>query len=124
MVITDDNFATIVSAVEEGRRIYDNIRKGASYLLSVSFAELGIIFLGVMIGLPVPLLAVQILWINVIAEEFPAIGLAVEPAHDSIMNKKPRSPKEAHALQRTDDLHSWNLGSNSDRHFGTLCSGP
>jgi len=94
MVITDDNFATIVSAVEEGRRIYDNIRKGASYLLSVSFAELGTIFLAVMIGLPVPLLAVQILWINVIAEEFPAIGLAVEPAHDGIMNKKPRSPKE------------------------------
>lgn len=94
MVITDDNFATIVSAVEEGRRIYDNIRKGASYLLSVSFAELATIFLGVMIGLPVPLLAVQILWINVIAEEFPAIGLAVEPAHDGIMNKKPRDPKE------------------------------
>lgn len=94
MVITDDNFATIVDAVEEGRRIYDNIRKGASYLLSVSFAELSTIFLGVALGFPVPLLAVQILWINVVAEEFPAIGLSVEPAHPGIMHKRPRDPKE------------------------------
>jgi len=94
MVISDDNFSTIVGAVEEGRRIYDNIRKGASYLLSVSFAELATIFLGVMLGLPVPLMATQILWINVVAEEFPAVGLAVEPAHADIMRKKPRDPNE------------------------------
>jgi Ca2+-transporting ATPase len=94
MVIADDNFATIVAAVEEGRRIYDNIRKAASYLLSVSFAELATIFLGVMIGLPVPLLAVQILWINVVAEEFPAIGLSTEPVHAKIMRKRPRDPRE------------------------------
>jgi Ca2+-transporting ATPase len=94
MVITDDNFATIVGAVEEGRRIYDNIRKGTSYLLSVSFAELATIFLGVLLGLPVPLLAVQILWINVVTEEFPAIGLAVEPAHSEIMSRRPRDPRE------------------------------
>jgi Ca2+-transporting ATPase len=94
MVISDDNFATIVSAVEEGRRIYDNIRKGTSYLLSVSFAELATIFLGILMGLPIPLMAVQILWINVVAEEFPAIGLAVEPGHADIMRKSPRDPKE------------------------------
>jgi len=94
MVIADDNFATIVAAVEEGRRIYDNIRKATSYLLSVSFAELATIFLGVMIGLPVPLLAVQILWINVVAEEFPAIGLSTEPVHAKIMRKRPRNPRE------------------------------
>ncbi len=94
MVITDDNFATIVSAVEEGRRIYDNIRKGTSYLLSVSFAEVATIFLGVLLNLPVPLLAAQILWINVVAEEFPAIGLAMEPANAKIMKRKPRDPKE------------------------------
>jgi Ca2+-transporting ATPase len=94
MVITDDNFATIVSAVEEGRRIFDNIRKGASYLLSVSFAELATIFLGVLLDLPVPLLAAQILWINVVAEEFPAIGLAVEPVNEKIMQRRPRDPKE------------------------------
>ncbi|HPY93528.1 HAD-IC family P-type ATPase, partial [Methanothrix soehngenii] len=74
MVIADDNFATIVSAIEEGRRIFDNIRKGTSYLLSVSFAELATIFFAVALGFPLPLLAAQILWINVVAEEFPAIG--------------------------------------------------
>jgi Ca2+-transporting ATPase len=94
MVIADDNFATIVSAVEEGRRIYNNIRKATSYLLSVSFAEVATIFMGVMMGLPVPLLAVQILWINVVAEEFPAIGLSTEPVHPKIMHKSPRNPRE------------------------------
>jgi Ca2+-transporting ATPase len=94
MVIADDNFATIVAAVEEGRRIYNNIRKATSYLLSVSFAEVATIFLGVMMGLPVPLLAVQILWINVVAEEFPAIGLSTEPVHAKIMCKSPRNPRE------------------------------
>ncbi|HPT38213.1 MAG TPA: cation-translocating P-type ATPase [Methanothrix sp.] len=95
MVIADDNFATIVGAIEEGRRIYDNIRKGSSYLLAVSFAELATIFIAVALGYPIPLLAAQILWINVVAEEFPAIGLALEPAHEQIMKKKPRDPKES-----------------------------
>jgi Ca2+-transporting ATPase len=95
MVIADDNFATIVGAVEEGRRIYDNIRKGSSYLLAVSFAELATIFVAVSLGYPIPLLAAQILWINVVAEEFPAIGLALEPAHADTMRKKPRDPKES-----------------------------
>jgi Ca2+-transporting ATPase len=94
MVITDDNFATIVGAVEEGRRIYDNIRKSASYLLSVSFAELAVIFLSSLVGLPAPLLALQILWINVVAEEFPAIGLSLEPATRGLMKRPPRDPKE------------------------------
>lgn len=95
MVIADDNFATIVGAVKEGRRIYDNIRKGTSYLLSVSFAELATIFIAVALGYPIPLLAAQILWINVVAEEFPAIGLALEPAHKNTMKRKPRDPKES-----------------------------
>lgn len=95
MVIADDNFATIVSAIEEGRRIFDNIRKGTSYLLSVSFAELATIFFAVALGFPLPLLAAQILWINVVAEEFPAIGLALEPSHSDIMKRKPRDPKES-----------------------------
>ncbi|MDD1730683.1 MAG: cation-transporting P-type ATPase [Methanosaeta sp. NSM2] len=95
MVIADDNFATIVGAVKEGRRIYDNIRKGTSYLLSVSFAELATIFVAVALGYPIPLLAAQILWINVVAEELPAIGLALEPAHKNTMKRKPRHPKES-----------------------------
>jgi Ca2+-transporting ATPase len=95
MVIADDNFATIVKAVEEGRRIYDNIIKSTSYLLSVSFAELATIFFALALGFPIPLLATQILWINVVAEEFPAIGLSLEPSHADIMHKRPRDPREA-----------------------------
>ena len=117
MVIADDNFATIVAAVEEGRRIYNNIRKATSYLLSVSFAEVATIFLGVMMGLPVPLLAVQILWINVVAEEFPAIGLSTEPVHAKIMRKSPRNPREP-MLSRS--LTIYTLGVAAAVVAGTL----
>ena len=95
MIITDDNFATIVCAVGEGRRIFDNIRKASSYLLSCNFAEVMTMFVGVMLGLPVPLLALQILWINIVTDEFPAIGLSVEPAHGGLMLRKPRHPEES-----------------------------
>jgi P-type Ca2+ transporter type 2C len=95
IVITDDNFSTIVSAIGEGRRIFDNIRKSASYLITVSFAEMATIFIAVLLDLPVPLLAAQILWINVVAEDFPAIGLAVEPVERNIMRRKPRDPRES-----------------------------
>ncbi len=95
MVITDDNFSTIVHAVEEGRRIYDNIRKSACYLLSVTFAEVAIIFLSfVVLDYPLPLTALQILYVNLVTEEFPALGLSVEPADGDIMSRKPRDPKE------------------------------
>ena len=117
MVIADDNFATIVAAVEEGRRIYNNIRKATSYLLSVSFAEVATIFIGVMMGLPVPLLAVQILWINVVAEEFPAIGLSTEPVHAKIMRKSPRNPREP-MLSRS--LTIYTLGVAAAVVAGTL----
>ena len=117
MVIVDDNFATIVGAVEEGRRIYDNIRKGTSYLLSVSFAELGTIFFAVAFGLPLPLLAAQILWINVVAEEFPAIGLAMEPDQAEIMHRKPRDPGEP---MPTRSLMVYTLGIALAIVIGTL----
>jgi P-type Ca2+ transporter type 2C len=117
MVIVDDNFATIVGAVEEGRRIYDNIRKGTSYLLSVSFAELATIFFAVAFGFPLPLLAAQILWINVVAEEFPAIGLALEPAHAEIMHRKPRDPREP---MPTRSLMAYTLGIAAVIVIGTL----
>jgi Ca2+-transporting ATPase len=95
MVITDDNFATIVHAVEEGRRIYDNIQKSASYLLSVTFAEVAVIFVAfVIMGFPLPLIAIQILYVNLVTEEFPALGLALEPAAKDIMSRKPRDPQE------------------------------
>jgi Ca2+-transporting ATPase len=117
MVIADDNFATIVGAVEEGRRIYDNIRKGTSYLLSVSFAEVATIFIAVILGYPLPLLAIQILWINVVAEEFPAIGLALEPAHADTMRRKPRDPKESMPSR---SLMIYTLGIASAIVIGTL----
>jgi Ca2+-transporting ATPase len=117
MVITDDNFATIVAAVEEGRRIYANIRKASSYLLSCNFAEVMTIFLGVMLGLPVPLLALQILWINIVTDEFPAIGLAVEPAHSDLMTRKPRNPAEP-ILTR--GLFLYTLGISAVIFIGTL----
>ncbi|MCX9012260.1 MAG: HAD-IC family P-type ATPase [Candidatus Methanoperedens sp.] len=95
MVITDDNFATIVHAVEEGRRIYDNIRKGASYLLSITFAEVAVLFLSfVVLNYPLPLTPLQILYVNLVTEEFPALGLSVEPASRNIMSRMPRHPKE------------------------------
>lgn len=117
MIITDDNFATIVRAVEEGRRVYDNIRKASSYLLSCNFAEVMTIFLGVMLGLPVPLLALQILWINLITDEFPAIGLSVEPSHSELMQRKPRNPQES-ILTRS--LFLYTLGISVVIFSGTL----
>jgi Ca2+-transporting ATPase len=117
MVIADDNFATIVAAVEEGRRIYSNIRKASSYLLSCNFAEVMTIFIGVMLGLPVPLIALQILWINIVTDEFPAIGLAVEPAHSDLMKNKPRDPKEP-ILTR--GLFLYTLGISTVIFIGTL----
>lgn len=117
MVIADDNFATIVAAVEEGRRIYANIRKASSYLLSCNFAEVMTIFIGVMLGLPVPLLALQILWINIVTDEFPAIGLAVEPGHSDLMTREPRNPAEP-ILTR--GLFLYTLGISAVIFIGTL----
>lgn len=93
IVLTDDNFSTIVSAVEEGRIIYDNIKKFASFLITCNLAEVSIIFLGMLLGLPLPLLALQILFINLVTDEFPALGLSVEHGR-YVMQKPPRSRNE------------------------------
>lgn len=94
MVLLDDNFASIVKAVEEGRRTDDNTRKFIKYLLSVNFSEISIILFSILIGLPLPLLPLQILWINLVTESIPALALGVEPADKDVMQKKPRNPKE------------------------------
>jgi len=94
MVLLDDNFASIVKAVEEGRKTDDNTRKFIKYLLSVNFSEIGIIFFSILAKLPLPLLPLQILWINLVTDSFPALALGVEPADKDIMQKKPRNPKE------------------------------
>jgi Ca2+-transporting ATPase len=94
MILADDNFATIVSAIKEGRGIYDNIRKSIHFLLSSNIGEIITIFIAILFGLPAPLLAVQLLWVNLVTDSLPAISLGVEPAPDDIMKKNPISPKK------------------------------
>ncbi len=89
MVLTDDNFATIVSAVKEGRGIYENIRKAIHFLLSCNIGELMTIFVAIILNLPSPLKSIQLLWVNLVTDSLPAISLAVDPADKDIMNRKP-----------------------------------
>ncbi len=119
MVITDDNFATIVHAVEEGRRIYSNIQKGACYLLSSNFAEVAILFTAVVIlDFPiVPLLALQILFVNLVTDEFPALGLTVEPAAKDVMRMPPRDPGENILSKR---IVMYTIGITSTIFLGTF----
>ena len=95
MVLTDDNFASIVSAVREGRRQYDNIQKFVQYLLSSNSGEVIAIFVNVLVGGPLILLPVQILWMNLVTDGMTAIALGVEPAEKKLMDRPPRSPKSA-----------------------------
>lgn len=90
MILTDDNFASIVNAVEEGRGIYDNIRKFVNVLLSSNIGEVLVIFLAMLMGWPLPLIAIQILWINLITDGAPALALGVDPVSPGIMERKPR----------------------------------
>ncbi|MFT3891781.1 MAG: cation-translocating P-type ATPase [Anaerolineales bacterium] len=94
MVLTDDNYASIVSAVEQGRIIYANIRKFVFFLLSSNVAEIMIIFLATLAGLPAPLTAIQLLWLNLITDGAPALALAMEKGDPDVMERKPRSKTE------------------------------
>jgi Ca2+-transporting ATPase len=94
MVLTDDNYASIVSAVEQGRIIYSNIRKFVFFLLSSNVAEIMIIFLATLAGLPAPLTAIQLLWLNLITDGAPALALAMEKGDPDIMDQKPRAKNE------------------------------
>jgi Ca2+-transporting ATPase len=94
MVLTDDNYASIVAAVEQGRIIYSNIRKFVFFLLSANVAEIMIIFLATLAGLPPPLTAIQLLWLNLITDGAPALALAMEKGDPDIMSRKPRLKSE------------------------------
>ena len=94
MVLTDDNYASIVSAVEQGRIIYDNIRKFVFFLISSNVAEIMVIFLATLAGLPAPLTVIQLLWLNLLTDGAPALALAMEKGDPEIMERKPRPPSE------------------------------
>ena len=93
MMLTDDNFASIVAAVEEGRGVFDNIKKYLMYLLSSNIGEIGLMAGSALLGLPLPLTAVQILYVNLATDGLPALALAVDPAEKDLMERKPRNPR-------------------------------
>jgi len=107
MVITDDNFATIVGAVEQGRIIYDNILRFIHYLFSCNFSEILTVFIAIMVDWPLPLGALQILWLNMITDIFPALALALEPSAPDMMKRQPRDPKESLLPPRFIGLIVW-----------------
>lgn len=94
VILTDDNFATIVNAVEEGRIIYSNIKKFVAYLLSCNLGEVLIVLISILMDLPVPLIPIQLLWLNLVTDSFPALALGVERGEADIMEEKPRDPDE------------------------------
>jgi len=95
MILLDDNFSTIVQAVREGRKIYDNIRKFIRYLLATNTGEIMTIFFAQILGFPIPLLPIHILWVNLVTDSLPALALSVEPAEDDVMRRPPRNPRES-----------------------------
>ncbi len=101
MILTDDNFRSIVAAIEEGRAIYDNIKKFIKYMLSSNVGEILVMFVALLINLPIPLLAIQILWINLVTDGLPAIALGFEPAEEGVMQRRPRPSNESIFAQGT-----------------------
>lgn len=94
MILLDDNFVTIVEAVKQGRNIYDNIKKAIHFLISTNIGEIVTIFFGLVLGIKSPLLAIQLLWINLVTDSLPAIALGLEKEEENIMSKLPRNPKK------------------------------
>lgn len=107
MVITDDNFASIVHAVEQGRCIYENIKRCLHYLLSCNFSELLTIFLALILNFPLPLVALQILWLNLVTDVLPAFALAIEPSSPDSMRRPPRDPNDSILTTRFAGLIIW-----------------
>lgn len=94
MILADDNFQTIVRAVEAGRNIYENIRKAIFFLLSCNLGEILCIFVPILMGMPIPLLPIHLLWVNLVTDTFPALALGMEPGDPDVMKERPRDPRE------------------------------
>lgn len=94
MILTDDNFSTIVAAIKEGRNIYNNIKKSIIFLLSCNIGEIIALFIGILLGWPAPLRPIHLLWVNLITDSLPALALGIDPGDPDVMNENPRSPKE------------------------------
>ena len=95
MILADDNFVTIVEAVKQGRNIFENIKKAVHFLIATNIGEIVTIFMGLLLGLKTPLLAIQLLWINLVTDSLPAIAIGLEPPDKYIMNQKPRNSKKS-----------------------------
>ena len=95
MILADDNFVTIVEAVKQGRNIFDNIKKAVHFLIATNIGEIVTIFMGLVLGLKAPLLAIQLLWINLVTDSLPAIAIGLEKPDKEIMNKKPRDSRKS-----------------------------
>jgi Ca2+-transporting ATPase len=115
LVLTDDNFATIVKAVEEGRVIYANLRKVIHFLFSCNLSEILTIFVAILLGFPTPLLPLQILWINLVTDILPAMALIRDPAEPDVMARSPRDPREA--------LVTWRFGGRMLAEGALLAAG-
>ena len=94
MILADDNFVTIVEAVKQGRNIFENIKKAVHFLIATNIGEIVVIFLGLLFGVKAPLLAIQLLWINLVTDSLPAIAIGLESPDKNIMNKRPRDSKK------------------------------
>lgn len=95
MILTDDNFSTIVEAVQEGRSIFDNIKKSINFLLSCNLGEIVALLTSIILGMPLPLLPIHILWVNLVTDSLPALALGVDPEEPGLMERKPRNPKKS-----------------------------
>jgi len=95
MILTDDNFATIISAIEQGRNIYNNIKKAVIFLITCNLGEVVAMFVTLLAGWAAPLLATQLLWVNLLTDSLPAVALGMDPGDPDVMKEKPRDPKES-----------------------------